>query len=85
LTKNNAIIHIGGKPLTVVGDGNVIEGNYIGTNVGGTAAAGNLFGVSITGSSNRIGGTSAQQRNLIDGTRDTGCRNAVKVSPIPTQ
>ncbi|HWO56141.1 MAG TPA: thrombospondin type 3 repeat-containing protein [bacterium] len=53
--------------------GNVIEGNYIGTDITGSLALGNSYGVRVhvlfTGSStlNRIGGTSAGQRNVISG------------------
>jgi hypothetical protein len=53
--------------------GNVIEGNYIGTDITGTLDLGNSYGVRvhvlISGSStlNRIGGTTAGQRNVISG------------------
>ena len=47
---------------------NVIEGNFIGTNVAGTVAAGNLDrGVFIQSGSNTIGGTTPAARNLISG------------------
>ena len=59
-----------GHGIVLNGNGNLVEGNYIGTNVAGTAALGNLFdGVSITGSSNIVGGTAAAARNLISGNR----------------
>ncbi len=47
--------------------GNVIQGNYIGTNAPGTAALGNrLSGVSvIQAPTNTIGGTIAAARNVI--------------------
>src|SRR5207253_6002286 len=49
--------------------GDVIEGNYIGTNATGTAVLRNLgFGVFINGSpGNTIGGTAAGMRNVISG------------------
>jgi hypothetical protein len=49
--------------------GNVVEGNFIGTDVTGTAALGNgFFGVFINGpSNNRIGGTTVAARNLLSG------------------
>src|SRR5262249_20004216 len=49
--------------------GNVLEGNYFGTNAAGTAAVGNNGdGVLIEGSSNNtIGGTAAGAGNLISG------------------
>ena len=53
--------------LQTVG-GNVVEGNFIGTDVNGTADLGNKFGVTITNSpNNRIGGASAASRNVISG------------------
>jgi hypothetical protein len=52
--------------------GNLIEGNYLGTNLSGTLALGNGasgIGVEIAGgaSNNTIGGTAAGARNLISG------------------
>lgn len=48
--------------------GNVITGNFIGTDPSGTANAGNSFGISIANSSNNtIGGTTPAARNLISG------------------
>jgi hypothetical protein len=49
--------------------GNVIQGNYIGTNAAGTASLSNLAtGIEVTGANNTvIGGTSAAERNLISG------------------
>jgi len=47
---------------------NVVEGNYIGTNAAGNAAIGNETGVALIGaSSNRIGGTLPEARNVISG------------------
>jgi parallel beta-helix repeat protein len=48
--------------------GNVVAGNYIGTDVTGTSALPNRIGVFITSASNNvIGGTEAGARNLISG------------------
>ena len=53
--------------------GNVIQGNYIGTNVAGTVGQGNLRGILFFSStSNQIGGTSPAARNLISGNRNSG-------------
>ncbi len=64
-----------------VGDGNVIAGNYIGTNVTGTIAEGNgLDGIRIStdavpswsSSNNIIGGTTPSDRNIISGNGNGG-------------
>jgi CSLREA domain-containing protein len=53
--------------------GNVLEGNYIGTDVAGTTAIGNgNAGVLIEGANNRIGGTTAAARNVISGNQGNG-------------
>jgi parallel beta-helix repeat protein len=41
------------------GSGNVVQGNYFGTDATGTAQMGNVIGLSISGSNNLIGGTAA--------------------------
>jgi len=51
--------------LDVGGTGNVVEGNFIGTNATGTAALGG--GIEDDGVNDTIGGTSAAARNLISG------------------
>lgn len=49
------------------GTGNFVQGNFIGTDVTGTAALRNLIGVSALGTNNTIGGTSVEARNVISG------------------
>ncbi len=49
-------------------NGNIVAGNYIGTNVDGTAALGNAgAGMAIQSSGNTIGGTAPGSRNVISG------------------
>ncbi|MFY9569866.1 MAG: HYR domain-containing protein [Blastocatellia bacterium] len=61
-----------GNGIVVGGNGNIIEGNFIGTNATGTFALGNAQdGVFINGGSNNtIGGTTAAARNVISGNRN---------------
>jgi len=57
------------------GSSNVVQGNYIGTDVNGTADLGNSFnGVCITdsGHNNTVGGTTAAARNIISGNDTSG-------------
>jgi hypothetical protein len=50
------------------GTGNYVRGNYIGTDVTGTADLGSQYGVFIqSASDNRVGGTSSGYRNVISG------------------
>lgn len=53
------------------GNGNVIQGNYIGTNAAGTAALGTFFGIFLGTSNNTVGGTIPGARNVISG-NDSG-------------
>ena len=53
--------------------GNLVQGNYIGTNAAGTAALPNQgFGITLSGPANIIGGTSAGAGNVISGNTDSG-------------
>ena len=50
------------------GGGNLIEGNYLGTDSSGTVALGNFNGLFIDGSANNtVGGTLPSDRNVISG------------------
>lgn len=54
--------------LDLVGGGNTVQGNRIGTNVAGTAAIGNAqTGIRLYGDGNTIGGTGAGAGNLVSG------------------
>jgi hypothetical protein len=75
--------------LIIYGDGNVVEGNYIGTDGTGASRMGNSVGVMINGSNNRVGGTTAAQGNLISGNDvgveiSTGSNNVVLGNYIGT-
>jgi CSLREA domain-containing protein len=65
---DEAGIHLGAS------GGHIIEGNYIGTDVSGTQALGNLIGVWVLylSSNNIIGGTTPGARNLISGNNEAG-------------
>jgi titin len=51
----------------VTGSDNVIEGNFVGTDPSATLRLGNVFGLSVGGSNNHVGGTTAEARNLVSG------------------
>ena len=62
-------VHVDGSGAT----GNLIAGNYIGTDAGGTAAIGNgNNGVYLNAASNTVGGTTAESRNVISGNAGRG-------------
>ncbi|RJF96743.1 DUF4347 domain-containing protein [Noviherbaspirillum cavernae] len=62
--------------ITLTDTSNVtIQGNYIGTNKTGASALGNLnAGISVSGTNNTIGGTTAAARNIISGNGVNGIR-----------
>jgi hypothetical protein len=51
---------------------NLVAGNYIGTDVTGTARVGNYAGVVVFGAGNQIGGLSPADRNVIGGNNTHG-------------
>ena len=69
-----------GIELSVNG-GNIIEGNYIGTDLTGTADIGNAFhGLMIQSSNNTVGGTTTAARNVISGNDNAGVSIAAGVT-----
>jgi hypothetical protein len=52
--------------------GNLVQGNYLGTNAAGTLALPNGTGLEILGPSNTVGGTAAGAGNLISGNGGDG-------------
>jgi hypothetical protein len=68
-----------GLDLNPGSSGNIVIGNYIGTNAAGAAVLGNgsgafSSGVIVQGNSNRIGGTAPGEGNVIAGNNDSGIR-----------
>jgi hypothetical protein len=59
-----------GEGVSVEGNDNLIEGNYIGTDVTGTVAVGRDVGIAVRGDSNVVGGSTPEARNLISGNTD---------------
>ncbi len=58
--------------MTAGGSGNVIEGNYIGTDVTGTVALGGNTAIQIETANNTVGGTVAGAGNLVSGNSSSG-------------
>jgi titin len=63
-----------GTAVLVQDPGVKIEGNFIGTDVSGTAAIGNDDGVLAVADNVTVGGTKPKQRNLISGSASVGVR-----------
>jgi hypothetical protein len=77
--------------VVIGGNGNVVQGNFIGTNAAGTAALPNVAGVSIdssTSTDNLIGGTAAGAGNLLSGNQwgvlTSGLRTTIQGNLIGT-
>jgi titin len=72
-TGNGNIISGNSEALFINGPGNRVEGNYVGTDVTGTVALGNEYGVEINlAIDNIIGGTAAGAGNVISGNHVRG-------------
>jgi hypothetical protein len=75
-TVQGLVVHSFGRTAIVLsgGGGNVVVGNYIGTDATGTRREGdgNNIGLSISSADNRVGGTAEGERNLISGNREAG-------------
>ena len=73
--ERNIISGNAGNGVTIEGSGNIVSGNYIGTDAGGAVARGNTAdGVYLTADAqnNQIGGNTPGSRNLISGNGDEG-------------
>ena len=82
LTGGNSIVRglvinrFGGSGMLLqTNGGNVVEGNYIGTNTAGAAALPNSsHGIAVSSANNLIGGPTAAARNVISGNQGNGIR-----------
>ncbi len=77
ISERNIIAGNGGYGIRISGamaNGNVVAGNYIGTDAGGATALGNgVDGIYINAAqNNRIGGDTPEERNVISGNGDDG-------------
>jgi len=68
----NLVLNGFGDAIRISGDGNLVVGCHMGVNLAGTAAVGNTVGIRIAGNNNTIGGTTAEERNIISGNTDVG-------------
>ncbi len=72
----NVISGIGGPGIrfrnSVGGTGNVVFGNYAGTDVTGTKAIGNNVGISVEAEGNTVGGPGTGEGNLVSGNLTDG-------------
>ena len=75
------VINRFGNAIVLGGAGNHrVEGNFLGTNASGTAAAANANGVLIQSSGNAIGGLSSSARNVLSGNTIAGVQVATTAS-----
>jgi hypothetical protein len=74
------------RGIFLIGNGNFVQGNLIGTNAAGTARVENKwFGIQINGNNNTVGGTTAGARNIISGNGfDTSTRSGISFFGTPT-
>jgi hypothetical protein len=72
-----------GDGVAIRGNNNLVAGDYIGTDVSGTAALGNADdGVYIGGDGNTIGGTIAAAKNVISANGTSGTGYGVDISTL---
>lgn len=62
----------GGVALQVESNNSIIKGNKIGTDITGTIALGNGSGLGLQGDNNTVGGSTAQERNIISNNNGSG-------------
>ena len=64
--------------------GNLVEGNFLGTDVDGVAAMPNTSGIAVASDNNTIGGTADAARNVISGNVFNGIQIGSTRSGVPT-
>jgi hypothetical protein len=85
LNANNSIVSglnihsFGGDGISINGSGNIIQGNFLGTDASGSFGLGNSTGVGVYASGNLIGANGdglndAAERNIISGNLNSGVR-----------
>jgi len=67
ISGNDSGVYIQSEGTLVEATGNVVQGNYIGTDATGTTAVANLAGVRLNGPGNLVGGDNPGDGNLISG------------------
>jgi parallel beta-helix repeat protein len=72
LIEGLVIQRFGGSGISLVGSHTKVEGNFIGTNAGGTTAAANGVGVTVTGAQNVIGESHVGALNIVSGNSGDG-------------
>jgi parallel beta-helix repeat protein len=68
----NLLAASSGGGIQVGSTGNLIQGNYVGTDVSGTLAIPNRIGILVFSSGNTVGGSAAGAGNLISGNTNDG-------------
>ncbi len=60
-----------GNALVILGDNNMVQGNYVGTTADGLNALGNDDGIGVIGNGNTIGGPNTGAGNVLSGSTST--------------
>ncbi len=84
--ERNLISGNSGQGISLGGDNNIIQGNYIGVDVTGAADLGNgRSGIQVSGENNTIGGTASGAMNVISGNRQYGVTVDSRGVTLPTK
>ncbi len=70
--KGLAINNCPNDGIEIEGNNNLIIGNFFGTDITGTIAQANMWGISVKGDNNIIGGSDPTERNIISGNVNWG-------------